>query len=146
MNEPPVRQDFAHFCQVFQIWFATKGWSQARLEAAGGPSKPIQKALLAGDWTSTRPLTVTEKIDRGFAWPPGTAWRVLTTGYDPIADPPGVSLVKYPPPQPEATESDEDDSLLYRRPDGLSDAEWERLKKDTREYLEWQIERAARER
>lgn len=144
MNEPPVRFDFAHFCQVFEVWFKVNGWSQARLEAAGGPSKPIQARLLAGDWTSQRPNDVAEKVDRGFGWPEGTAWQVLTTGYDPVADPPGVSLKKAH--QPRADRQQDADSLLYRRPDGLSDAEWERLKSETREYLEWLIEKASRER
>lgn len=39
-----------------------------------------------------------------------------------------------------------EDSLLYRRPEGLADEEWEEIKRETRGYLEWQIERAARER
>lgn len=142
MNEPRVRHDFAHFCQVFAVWFELNGWSQARLEAAGGPSKPIQMKLLMGEWSSQRPNDVADKVDRGFGWPPGTAWRVLTTGYDPIADPPGVSLVKRPPRDAASAE----DSLLYRRPDGLTDAEWEHLKDETRTYLEYLIDKAARER
>ena len=36
--------------------------------------------------------------------------------------------------------------LLYRRPEGLSDAEWEQVKVESREYIEWQIEKASRER
>ena len=144
MNEPRVRPDFEHFCQVFGVWFQVNGWSQARLEAAGGPSKPIQARLLAGDWKSQRPNEVMEKVDRGFGWPEGTAWRVLTTGYDPIADPPGVSLKK--PPRPIADQQPDPDSLLYRRPEGMSDEEWEKLKASTRDYLEWLIEKAARER
>ncbi len=38
------------------------------------------------------------------------------------------------------------DSLLYRRPDGVSDAEWERIRDQSRDYIEWLIEKAARER
>lgn len=99
MNDSsPVRMDFAFFCQVFHAWFATRGWSQARLETAGGPSKPVQTRLIAGDWQSTRPNEVLSKVDRGFGWPAGTAWRVLTSGYDPVADPPKVSLAKEPHP------------------------------------------------
>lgn len=39
-----------------------------------------------------------------------------------------------------------EDDLLYRRPPGLSDAEWEHLKTTTREWIEWQLDRAAKER
>lgn len=40
----------------------------------------------------------------------------------------------------------EEEALLYRRPDGLSDEEWERVKRESREFIEWQIEKASRER
>jgi transcriptional regulator with XRE-family HTH domain len=42
--------------------------------------------------------------------------------------------------------SREEEALLYRRPDGLSDEEWERVKRESREFIEWQIEKASRER
>lgn len=38
------------------------------------------------------------------------------------------------------------DSLLYRRPEGVSDEEWARIKDTSRDYIEWLIEKAARER
>jgi hypothetical protein len=44
------------------------------------------------------------------------------------------------------THSPEDSELLYRRPDGLTDAEWERVKEESRGFIEWQIEKASRER
>lgn len=81
-------------------------------------------------------------ISKVLGWAPGTWRRVLD---DPEAavthqqmSLPGVDAVG-PSPQDE-------DSLLYRRPDGLSDAAWEKLKNETREYLEWMIDRASRER
>lgn len=36
--------------------------------------------------------------------------------------------------------------LLHRRPDGVSDAEWERIRNESRGFIEWQIDRAAKER
>lgn len=42
--------------------------------------------------------------------------------------------------------SENEDSLRYQRPEGLSDSEWERLKRETRDYIEFQLDRAARER
>lgn len=38
------------------------------------------------------------------------------------------------------------DSLLYRRPDGVSDQEWARIRDQSRDYIEWLIDKAARER
>lgn len=40
----------------------------------------------------------------------------------------------------------EEDALLYRRPDGMSDEEWEQVKRESRGFIEWQIEKASRER
>lgn len=45
-----------------------------------------------------------------------------------------------------AEDAELEDDLLYRRPEGLTDQEWEQIKKDARGYLEWQIDKAARER
>lgn len=42
--------------------------------------------------------------------------------------------------------SEDADTLLYRRPPGLSDSEWERLRSTTRDYIEWQLEQASKER
>lgn len=78
--------DFAHLCAVFATTARQKGLSQARIHARGGPSKPITGKLMNGTWTSTRPAETTEKIDRVFGWPAGTAWRVLTEGYTPARD------------------------------------------------------------
>lgn len=78
------------------------------------------------------------RIEKALGWAPGT----LTA----IAD--GA-------PAPDATETPvgddtenaaEVDELLYRRPEGLSDEEWAQIKDESRGFIEWQIEKAARER
>jgi transcriptional regulator with XRE-family HTH domain len=63
---------------------------------------------------------------------PGDAWA---TGDDPSV---GAAV--------QDAEDEEDKLLLYRRPEGLSDQEWERIKQESRGFIEWQIERAAHER
>lgn len=89
------------------------------------------------------PKTGTQgKIEKALGWHPGTI-RQIGNGAD--IDPPMVSLRKDIPTSVGGN-TDDADSLLYRRPDGMSDADWERLKNETREYLKWLIERAARER
>lgn len=56
-----------------------------------------------------------------------------------------VSLEKTPRPD-DVKPEEAQDTLLYRRPDGLSDAEWDKLKAETRDYLDYLIDKAARER
>lgn len=48
--------------------------------------------------------------------------------------------------KPVGAGSKDADSLLYRRPDGVSDQEWERIRDQSRDYIEWLIDKAARER
>lgn len=86
-------------------------------------------------------------ISEALGWPAGS-WRKILDNPDASAPPQQLSLL----PAMEMDEAtvggnpEDADSLLYRRPDGMSDADWGRLKNETREYLEWLIERTARER
>lgn len=41
---------------------------------------------------------------------------------------------------------EEQDELLYRRPPGMTDAEWDRVRESARDYIEWQIQQASKER
>ena len=78
------------------------------------------------------------RIEKALGWEPGTL-TAIADGADPPAEAESVS--------PDLQDAPQDDStLLFRRPDGMSDAEWERLKDDQRGYWEWQIEKANRER
>jgi hypothetical protein len=74
------------------------------------------------------------RIESAIGWPPGTL-SAIAAG---LAAPPVGGMGE----DPEITENE----LLYRRPEGLSDAEWERIREDARGFIEWQIEKAARER
>lgn len=79
------------------------------------------------------------KIEKAVDWPAGTLTAIADGG-----DPPALEAPSIGPSEDDAASSH--DALLYRRPDGLSDEEWEKVKQESREYIEWQIERASRER
>jgi hypothetical protein len=73
------------------------------------------------------------KIDESCRWKPGSA-RTLWEGGEPT--PVGGAM----------HDAESGDTLLYRRPPGLSDLEWDRLRQSTRDFIQWQIDQAARER
>lgn len=77
------------------------------------------------------------RIEKALGWPAGT----LTSVADGAEAPDPESSVGG-----DAQDAPQEDELLYRRPEGLSDDEWERVKTESREYIEWQIEKASRER
>lgn len=113
--------------------------TDAQVIQAKGPSTSTMTKLrkvAEGEEEMTQPREPTwTNIDSAANWPDGTARRVW--------DDPDVSTTQT---GPVGGNPDDDDSLLYRRPDNMSDAEWRRLKNETREYLEWLIDRATRER
>ncbi len=77
------------------------------------------------------------KIERALDWPAGTLRTIAAGGLAPEpSDPVGARR---------QDRDQNDDALRFRRPDGLTDQQWERVKDGTREYIEWQIDRAARE-
>ena len=94
-------------------------------------------------------------VDRVLRWRDGACLEFLANGTEPQSAtgptvPVGVSRDGAPLPSESVGGSSQDaepdeDSLLYRRPEGLSDQEWEQLKRETRTYIEWQLDRASRE-
>ena len=79
------------------------------------------------------------RIEKALGWPAGTLTAIADGGQVPNLDGTSVGALG------EAADSSAD-ALLYRRPDGLTDGEWERVKQESREYIEWQIDRASKER
>jgi hypothetical protein len=80
-------------------------------------------------------LSTQGKIEAAVGWEPGTIRRI-GNGSD-------------VPPFPETVgggadhgKGSEEDTLLYRRPEGLTDGEWEQIKRESRGFIEWQIQRA----
>lgn len=111
---------------------AARRWNNTRLaREAGADIATISDFLSGARW----PKSPTQgKVETALDWPPGTISSIAAG-----MDPPSVGG--------SADDADSSpDELLYRRPDGISDEDWERVKRESREYIEWQIERASRER
>jgi hypothetical protein len=79
------------------------------------------------------------RIEDAVGWPAGSIRQIGNGGDVPEF---GTETVGPVDEDPEF----EEDTLLYRRPPGLSDEEWERVKQESRGFIEWQIQRAAQER
>lgn len=117
-------------------WMAHREWNNAQLVAATGAD-----AGTVGDFLNGKrwPKTGTQgKIEKALGWAPGTLRAIALGGPAPdVTDSVGA----------DQQDADGDgDSLLYRRPEGVSDNEWDRIKRESRGFIEWQIERAAQER
>lgn len=81
-------------------------------------------------------------IERAVGWPPGTWRRILDEpNFQPAADVAlDIGLDQLLVPQPE----NEQDGLVIRRPEGMSDAAWEELRIDVEEYASISTQRALR--
>ncbi|MGD7788176.1 helix-turn-helix domain-containing protein [Propionibacteriaceae bacterium Y1700] len=109
---------------------ASKGWNPATLAEHAGIDYGTAGDFLNGKrWAKHATLA---KIEQALGWTPGTLAA--------IGDELGEA--------PEAVSADgqDDGALLYRAPDGVTGPEWERIKREAQEFIEWQVSRAARER
>ena len=110
-----------------------RGWNIQQLIDASGLDRSTLGDFLDGKrWPQSRTLGA---IERAFEWPAGAIAEMLEGGSPPVVG-----------GDPEDAEPETGSDLLYRRPDGLSDVEWERVKEESRGFIEWQIDRASRER
>lgn len=108
-----------------------RGWNIQQLMDESGLDRSTLGDFLDGKrWPQSRTLGA---IERALDWPVSSIAQMLEGG-----EPPAVGG--------DVKDPDTQDELLYRRPEGLTDAEWERVKEESRGFIEWQIERAARER
>lgn len=109
-----------------------RGWNIQQLIDESNLDRSTLGDFLEGKrWPQSRTLGAVEKA---LGWPAGSIADMIEGG---------------PPPTVGGDNEDaaeEPADLLYRRPDGLTDEEWERVKAESREYIEWQIEKASRER
>jgi hypothetical protein len=80
------------------------------------------------------------RIEDALGWPPGTIRQIGFGGDVPEDQDETVGA------SGEDAVHEEEDTLLYRRPEGLTDEEWEQVKRESRGFIEWQIQRAAQER
>lgn len=78
------------------------------------------------------------RIEKALGWAAGTLTEIADGGPAPDAAEPPVGA--------DTDDPETEDELMYRRPEGLSDEEWSQIKNESRGFIEWQIEKAARER
>lgn len=81
------------------------------------------------------------RIEKALGWPPG-AMTAIADG----ANAPDPTVQDVATVGGDTQDAETQDDLLYRRPEGFTDAEWERVKEESRGFIEWQIEKASRER
>lgn len=109
---------------------AEREWDNSVMAAAAGIDAGTLTDFLRG---VRRPRKSTlAKLDKALGLTPGT----LAAGGE---DWPASGEAD---PNVSPASNDGDDGLLYRHPDGLATAEWERIKSDARRYIEWQVEKA----
>lgn len=110
-----------------------RGWNIAQLRDATGTDNGTLGDFLSGArWPRIKTLGA---IEKALGWPAGTIASMLAGGPAPSVG-----------GETEDVGNEDEDTLLYRRPEGISDDEWERIKKESRGFIEWQIQRAAEER
>lgn len=115
---------------AFGDWMDRHGYTQQQVAAMGGPSTTTQsKVRLTDDPISRQTM---KQLDTVMGWPAGTSAGILRGGD-------GPETVSGPA-------HDDESTLMYERPKGLSDAEWAKLKASVGEYVEWQLDRFSRER
>lgn len=117
--------------EAFGEWAESSGLSQAQIAAAGGPSTTSQTKVRQTDEPLSRQTL--QKIDHVTGWPAGTAARIVR-GAQPT------------PTETVSPATDDDDSLLFRRPAGVSDREWRSMQERMRGGWEWELRQANLER
>lgn len=122
-------------------WVATarrvKGFVQtsAWVEAVGRTDR-VLLGLERGEETGDRTL---ELVARALDVPIATLYTILSTT--------PIEVVEARAAQSSvASDSDDVDTLLFKRPEGLDDEAWERLRSDHEDYWQWLLDKASRER
>ena len=111
-------------------------WNNAQLVTATGADPGTIGDFLNGKrWPK---IGTQGKIEQAIGWVPGTLRAISAGGAEPDPD--------FDVGTQGEDHEEVEDTLRFRRPDGVSDQEWERIREEARGFIEWQIERAARER
>lgn len=120
--------------QAVAAWMAHLEWNNTQLVAATGADPGTIGDFLNGKrWPK---LGTQGKIERALGWAAGTL-RVIAAGG---AAPDPAALVG----GQRDDLSSSDDALRFRRPNGLTDQQWLRVKERAQDYIQWQIERTER--
>lgn len=118
--------------EAFNAWMSRNGYTQTDVAAMGGPSTTTQSKVVNTDDPISRQTM--KQLDTVMGWPGGTAAGIVRGEAPPD---PGAEAV--------GAVVEDDDALLYARPDGLTDGEWQKIKTHAGEFVRWQIEQAMRE-
>lgn len=112
----------------------TRGWTKKDLSEVSGVDYGTVSDLLAYE---RRIQARTQKaVEDALGWAPGT-YRRLSLGQ--LDQPERLTE------DPVGGADDDDGSLNYRRPEGLTDEQWRQLRARTRNMIEWEIEQALRQ-
>lgn len=116
-----------------QAHMARRGWNKVELQQAAGIDPNTAGDFLSGErWPQARTLS---RIELALEWQPGTIAAALE----------GEPLPPVGGDQEDATDRPSD-TLLYQRPPGLTDDQWDAIRKEGLDFIEFQIGRASRER
>ncbi|WP_183407627.1 hypothetical protein [Nocardioides marmoriginsengisoli] len=115
-------------------WMAHLEWNNTQLVAATNADPGTIGDFLNGKrWPK---IGTQGRIERALGWPAGTLRTIAAGG---------------PAPDPAATVGGQgkdqdpyDDAVRFRRPDGLTDLQWQRIKSEAQGFIEWQIEKTVR--
>lgn len=133
MAQTKNQQRAAH---AVAAWMAQHEWNNTQLVAkAEADPGTIGDFLNGKRWPK---IGTQGRIEKALGWTPGTLRSIAMGG---------------PAPDLTATvgarhddEGENDDSLRFRRPPGLTDEQWDQIKDKVRGIIEWQIELTVRER
>lgn len=113
---------------------AGKFGDATKLAAKADVHPQTVQALLNGTrWPALRTLG---KLDVALGWPVGTLNAI---GEESASETPEPETVGGPV-------HDDESTLMYERPKGLTDSEWAELKRTTGDYIEWQLNKLSQER
>lgn len=118
--------------ELFGAWADRHGLTQGEIAAMGGPSTTTQTKVRHTDGPISRQTL--RRLDAVMGWPNGTAAGILQGEH-----PPGVPDLDSETVGPSG---DTEDHLLFARPDGLTDEEWETAKANAGELVRWVFEKA----
>jgi len=120
--------------QAVAAWMAHLEWNNTQLVAATGADPGTIGDFLNGKrWPK---LGTQGKIERALGWAAGTLRAIAAGG---AAPDPAVLVGGQREDQ-----FSSDDALRFRRPNGLTDQQWLRVKERAQDYIQWQIERTER--
>src|SRR4051794_28388367 len=130
MAQTSNQQRAAH---AVAAWMAHLEWNNTQLVAATGADPGTIGDFLNGKrWPK---IGTQGKIERALGWPAGTLRAIASGG---VAPDPAVTVGG------QRQDRDPHDDVRFRRPEGLTDLQWQKVKDEAQGFIEWQIEKAVR--